>query len=56
MLVEKLTILKNNPDLRGQLAKNAIAAAPKYSRTELATNMLTLLEKTVTHPPNQKAF
>jgi len=51
MLVEKLTLLKNDPDLRSQLAKNAIAAAPTYSRTELATNMLTLLEKTVTHPP-----
>jgi hypothetical protein len=45
--VEKLTLLKNDPGLRRQLAANAIAAAPKYSRTELAARMLTLLEKTV---------
>lgn len=45
MLMEKLTILKNDPALRSQLAANAVAAAPKYSRTELAARMLTLLEK-----------
>jgi glycosyltransferase involved in cell wall biosynthesis len=51
MLVEKLDILKNDPGLRRQLAANAIAAAPKYSRTELAARMLTLLEKTVEPSP-----
>jgi len=56
MLAEKLRVLKNDPSLRSQLAANAIAAAPKYSRTKLAARMLTLLEKTGTHPPNQRAF
>lgn len=30
---------------------NAVVAVPKCSRTELVARMLTLLEKTVNHPP-----
>jgi len=56
MLAEKLTMLKNNPALCSHLSANAVTAAPKYSRFELAARMLTLLEKTGTHPPNQRAF
>jgi hypothetical protein len=45
-LVEKLLLLKENRSLYQQLKQNALQAAPKYERAELAKKMLDILIKT----------
>ena len=43
-LLEKLLKLMRDKELYGQLRANCIAAAPKYNRTDLAKQMLNILE------------
>lgn len=45
-LVGKLLLLKENRSLYQQMRQNALQAAPKYERTQLAKNMLGILIKT----------
>lgn len=46
-LIAGLTRLKEEPDTRQRLSRNALAAAPRYDRRRLALEMLQILVTTI---------